>query len=64
MVLTKESDMDITLRDHIALAALRELIATNVYFQPKGAQSYEEARSELAYIYADAMLKARDAKSD
>ena len=55
----KPNDLIDGLRDQFASVALQELMRGNVPFQPKDGQSYHDARAELAYIYADAMMKAR-----
>lgn len=48
-----------TLRDYFAAAALQGIIAGKEHFHPRQGQAYKENLAELAYIYADAMLKAR-----
>lgn len=55
----REKDKGMTLRDYFAGKTLTIILESEIYFQPKGQQTLAEAKAELAYIFADAMLKAR-----
>jgi hypothetical protein len=50
-----------TLRDYFAAQALQGAISHGLFNAAKAEQSYAEYLSSLAYVYADAMLKARGA---
>ena len=49
-----------TLRDYFAAQAMQGAIAHGLFNADKGNKDYAEYVSMLAYIYADAMLKARE----
>jgi hypothetical protein len=50
-----------TLRDYFAAQALQGAISHGLFNSQKTEQSYAEYLSAIAYVYADAMLKAREA---
>jgi hypothetical protein len=50
-----------TLRDYFAAKALQGAISHGLFKGAKAEQSYADYLSNFAYVYADAMLKARDA---
>ena len=50
-----------TLRDYFAASALQGAIAHGLFNDAKAHKSYAEYLSSIAYAYADAMLKARQA---
>jgi len=50
-----------TLRDYFAAQALQGAISHGLFNAAKAEKSYAEYLSSLAYVYADAMLKAREA---
>lgn len=50
-----------TLRDYFAASALQGAIAHGLFNDAKAHKSYAEYLSSIAYVYADAMLKARQA---
>ena len=50
-----------TLRDYFAAQALQGAISHGLFNAAKAEKSYAEYLSSIAYVYADAMLKAREA---
>ena len=50
-----------TLRDYFAAEAMQGAIAHGLFNADKGNKDYAEYVSMIAYVYADAMLKAREA---
>jgi hypothetical protein len=50
-----------SLRDYFAAQALQGAISHGLFNAAKAEKSYAEYLSSLAYVYADAMLKAREA---
>ena len=50
-----------TLRDYFAASALQGAIAHGLFNADKAHESYAQYLSYVAYVYADAMLKARQA---
>jgi hypothetical protein len=52
-------NMGMSLRDYFAAQAMQGAIAHGLFNADKGNKDYAEYVSMLAYIYADAMLKAR-----
>jgi hypothetical protein len=50
-----------TLRDYFAAQALQGAISQGLFNAAKAEQSYAEYLSSVVYVYADAMLKAREA---
>jgi hypothetical protein len=53
--------LGMTLRDYFAAQALQGAISHGLFNAAKAEKSYAEYLSSLAYVYADAMLKAREA---
>jgi hypothetical protein len=51
--------MGMSMRDYFAAQAMQGAIAHGLFNADKGNKDYAEYVSMLAYIYADAMLKAR-----
>ena len=49
-----------TLRDYFAAKAMQGAIAHGLFNAEKSSPDYAEYLSTIAYVYADAMLKARD----
>jgi len=49
-----------TLRDYFAAKAMQGAIAHGLFNAEKSSQNYAEYLSTIAYVYADAMLKARE----
>lgn len=56
-----DPEKGMTLRDYFAAQALQGGIVHGLFNAAKADQSYAEYLSSIAYIYADAMLKAREA---
>ncbi len=50
-----------TLRDYFAAQALQGAISHGLFNSEKTEKSYAEYLAAIAYVYADAMLKARNA---
>ena len=62
--IAKEYEIDqngMNLRDYFAAKAMQGAIAHGLFNADKGNKDYAEYVSMLAYVYADAMLKAREA---
>ena len=57
----KKNPEGMTLRDFFAASALQGAIAHGLFNDAKAHKSYAEYLSSIAYAYADAMLKARQA---
>jgi hypothetical protein len=53
-------DEGMTLRDYFAAKAMQGAIAHGLFNAEKGSSSYAEYVATIAYIYADAMLQARN----
>lgn len=49
-----------TLRDYFAAKAMQGAIAHGLFNADKASSDYAEYVAHIAYIYADAMLRARD----
>ena len=50
-----------TLRDYFAAKAMQGAIAHGLFNADKASSDYAEYVATVAYVYADAMLKAREA---
>jgi hypothetical protein len=50
-----------TLRDYFAAQALQGAISHGLFNSQKTEKSYAEYLAAISYVYADAMLKAREA---
>lgn len=56
----KHTDVEsMTLRDYFAAKALQGAIAHGLFNDEKSTGDYAEYLSFIAYVYADAMMKAR-----
>ena len=51
----------ISVRDYFAAQALQGAISHGLFNSQKTEKSYAEYLAAISYVYADAMLKARDA---
>jgi hypothetical protein len=53
------TDRGMTLRDYFAAKAMQGAIAHGLFNTDKASLDYAEYIANIAYVYADAMLKAR-----
>ena len=56
-----QGEKGMTLRDYFAAQAMQGAIAHGLFNADKASSGYAEYVANVAYVYADAMLKARKA---
>lgn len=58
---TVKGEKGMTLRDYFAAKAMQGAIAHGLFNADKTSLDYSEYIANIAYVYADAMMKAREA---